>query len=87
MAYADFSVAVDRRGKDKGADYFAVRCFGKLVEAAKKLETGTLTLVEGRLEINTYTPAGSKESKKSIRVLADSMRILVHPASRDDEGQ
>lgn len=72
--YADFDLAVGRRGE--GADYFPVRAFGKLAEdVVSRIEKGSHVLVDGRVEIDRFTPEDG-EPRKTIRVVADQIRFL-----------
>ena len=76
--YADFVVAVDRRGE--GADFFPCRAFSTIANTAAKLKKGALVLVEGRLEISRYTPQEGEPAKTSIRMLVDFLSIMSQPA-------
>jgi single-strand DNA-binding protein len=75
-AYADFTVAVSRNRKE--ADFFPVRAFGRLTEGAARIEKGSLVLVEGRVEIDRFTPEEG-EPRTTVRVLADGLRLLQRP--------
>ena len=72
-AYADFTMAVNRSREE--ADFFPVRAFGRLTEGASRIEKGDTVLVEGRVEIDRFTPEGG-EPRTTIRVLADAVRLL-----------
>lgn len=55
LAIARYTLAVDRRGKDKGADFINCVCFDKAAEFAEKyLEKGTKILISGRLQTGSY---------------------------------
>lgn len=55
-AIARFSLAVDRRTKEKMADFFNCTAFGKSAEFAEKyLKKGTKILLTGRLQNDEYT--------------------------------
>lgn len=69
-AYADFSVGVSRNRQEKLTDFFPVRAFGKVAEGITQLKKGTKVLVEGRVEIDRFTPEEG-EPRKVIRVLAN----------------
>lgn len=61
-AIARFSLAVDRKGKDAGADFINCVAFGKNGEFAEKyLRKGTKIAVEGRIQTGSYA---NKEGKK-----------------------
>lgn len=56
LTIARFTIAVDRRGKDAGADY--IRCveFGKAADFAEKyLRQGTKMAITGRIQTGSYT--------------------------------
>lgn len=60
MCVARFSIAVDRRGKQKEgapeADFFNCTSFGRQGEFVEKyLKKGTKILISGRLQNNNYT--------------------------------
>lgn len=65
MAIANFRLAVDRRLKREGqpdVDYFRCQAFGKTAELINTyLHKGSKILMEGRVEINSYT---NKEGQK-----------------------
>ena len=64
MAIARYSLAVDRRGKDKEADFINCVCFGKTAEFAEKyLKKGMKIIVSGRIQTGNYT---DKESGKKV---------------------
>lgn len=58
-AIASFRLAVDRRFKREGqpeADFFRCQAFGKIAETiCNYLHKGSKILIEGRVEINSYT--------------------------------
>lgn len=56
MCIARFSLAVDRRGKDNGADFINCVCFGKTAEFMEKyVVKGTKLVVEGHIQTGSYT--------------------------------
>lgn len=56
MCIARYTLAVDRRGKDAGADFISCVAFGKNGEFAEKyLKQGTKIAVTGRLQTGSYT--------------------------------
>ena len=56
LAIARFTLAVDRRGKDAGADYISCVEFGKSAEFAEKcLKQGTKITASGRIQTGSYT--------------------------------
>lgn len=53
---ARFSLAVDRRGKDAGADFISCVAFGKTAEFVEKyFRKGMKMAAEGRIQTGTYT--------------------------------
>lgn len=56
MCIARYTLAVDRRGKDAGADFISCVAFGKNGEFAEKyLKQGTKIVVSGRIQTGSYT--------------------------------
>lgn len=54
-AVANFNVAVDRRGKDAGADFPSCVAFGKTAEFIEKYcKKGTKLILEGRIQTGKY---------------------------------
>ena len=61
-AVARYTLAVDRRGKEKQADFIQCVAFGKAGEFAQKYFTkGQRVLVSGRIQTGSYT---NKEGQK-----------------------
>ena len=80
MATARFSVAIDRgkdkNGKDKGADYPNVICFGKTAELVEKyLSKGRQVGIQGRIQTGSYE---KKDGTKvyTTDVVADRIEFL-----------
>lgn len=62
MTIAKGSIAVDRRGKDKGADFINVVAFGKIAEhIGKYYAKGMRTVIAGHIQTGSYT---GKDGKK-----------------------
>ena len=56
MCVAKFTLAVDRRGKDKEADFISCTAFGKTAEFVDKyIKKGTKIALEGRWQTGSYT--------------------------------
>lgn len=56
MCVARYTLVVDRRGKDAGADFLSVVAFGKAGEFAEKyLRKGTKIVLTGRIQTGSYT--------------------------------
>ena len=61
MSIAKFSLAVDRPGKDKGADFISCTAFGKTADFVKDyLDKGTKVIIEGRWQTGSYEKDGHK---------------------------
>lgn len=72
---AKYTLAVDRKGKDAGADFVPIVCFGKTAEFAKKfLHKGQKIAVEGRVLTGSYTTGKGKnaETVYTCDIVADS---------------
>lgn len=64
MCIARYNLAVDRRGKDKEADFISCVAFGKSGEFAEKyLKKGMKIIVSGRIQTGNYT---DKETGKKV---------------------
>lgn len=77
-AITEFTIAVDRRKKDDGADFIPVVCFQKTAEAVANFQRkGSLVGVEGRINVRHY----EKDGKRIYvtEVLADDVRFLEPP--------
>ena len=56
VAICRFNLAVDRRGKDKGADFPSCIAFGKNAENINKFfKKGNKIAIEGRIQTGNYT--------------------------------
>jgi len=75
-AVTRFSIAIDRPGKDKGADFPNITVFGKQAENCEKyLKKGRLVGVQGRLQTGSYERSdGSKVY--TTDVVADRVEFL-----------
>lgn len=61
FAIARYTLAIDRRGKDAGADFITCVAFGKSGEFAEKyLSKGTKMAVVGRIQTGSYEKDGKK---------------------------
>ena len=53
---ANYTLAIDRFGKDKGADFIRCVCFGKTADFAEHyLKKGMKVAIEGRIQTGSYT--------------------------------
>ena len=56
MSVANFTIAVDRTGKDKGADFISCKAFGKTADAiATYFHKGQRIAVQGSIQTGSYT--------------------------------
>lgn len=56
MCIARYTIAVDRRGRDNGADYISCVAFKKDAEFAERyFKKGTKLLITGRIQTGSYT--------------------------------
>ncbi len=75
MDIAKFSIAVNRRGKDAGADFFNITAFQQQAKnVLAYLEKGRKVAVEGRLQLDQWEKDGQKRS--AVRVIANSVNFL-----------
>lgn len=82
IAVARFTLAVDRFGHDKGADFISCVAFGKLGEFVEKyLYQGTKIALRGRIQTGSYT---NKDGQKvyTTDVVAE---IVEFAESKKDE--
>lgn len=75
-AVAKFTLAVDRRGKDNGADFVDIVAWRGTAEAcANYLTKGSAVMIDGRLEIKPYENRDG-EKRKSVNVIAGEVKFL-----------
>lgn len=79
VATARFTLAInrgkDKNGKDLGADYPSITCFGKTAELASKyLSKGRQCAVMGRIQTGSYEKDGNKVYYTSV--VADRLEFL-----------
>lgn len=81
MAIARFNIAIDR-GKDKGADFPSVVCFGKTAELVEKYMTkGRMVGITGRIQTGSYERDGQKVY--TTDVVADRVDFLDRGENKD----
>ena len=74
ISFAKFSIAIDR-GRDKGADFPNIVCFGKTAELVDKyIHKGRLVGITGRIQTGSYEKDGSKVY--TTDVIADRVEFL-----------
>lgn len=75
---ANFRIAVDRGGKDAGADFFRVTVWDRQAELCGKfLSKGRRVGVEGRLRSSSWEDEGQKRS--AVDVVAHRVEFLSPP--------
>lgn len=76
MAICKFTLAVDRNGKDKGADFPRITVFGKQAESCEKyLAKGRQVGIVGRIQTGSYEkPDGTRVY--TTDVIADRVDFL-----------
>ena len=80
MAIARFTLAVDRRGKDTGADFIPCVAFGKTAEFMEKyFRKGMKVIVCGHLQSGSYEKNGQKVY--TLDVVADEVEFAESKAS------
>lgn len=73
MAIARYTLAVNRRGKDAGADFINCVAFGKQGEFAEKyLKKGQEILVQGRINVGSY------QNKDGQKVYVTDVVVEAH---------
>lgn len=71
-----FTVAVNRRGKDQGADYFRVSAWDKLGENCQRfLAKGRKVAVVGAVSVSTYDGQDGK-TRANLEVVAQDVEFL-----------
>ena len=82
-----FTLAVDREGKDAGADFIRFKCFGKNAENAEKWLTKG-RLIELRSHVNTWKAEKDGETKFGEDHIVDRWRFLgAKPEEKPAEEQ
>ena len=81
MAVCRFTLAVDRIGKDKGADFIGCVAFGKTAEViGKYMSKGRQMAVKGHIQTGSYEKDGQK--RYTTDVIVDRMEFV---GSKNDE--
>ena len=89
MAVANFSLAIDRpgrQGEDKKTDFPRVTVFGKQAENCEKyLAKGRMVAVQGRIQTGSYQDRESGKTIYTTDVVADRVEFLEW-GDRKDSG-
>lgn len=82
-AVAKYGIAVNRPGKDKGADFFDCTAFGKNAEFAEKyLKKGTAILIQGSLRQDTWTDKNGQK-RSSVGIIVERHEFTEKKDERD----
>jgi len=89
MQATSFSVAVNRKFKDKNGEwreetsFFDIESYGKLAERlGTQLGKGYQILIEGSLRQDRWeSPSGEKRSK--VKIVADRIALIAKPGDRN----
>ena len=85
--YLDFQFAVNRYGKNNGADFFKVVCFGKTAEFIDSyVKKGNLLLVEGSLRDNQWTDEYGQKKRKT-EIIAQRIQLLEKKEKQEEQGE
>ena len=87
MLVARYTLAIDRRGKDAGADFISCVVFGKGAEFAQNyLKKGTKIAVTGRIQTGDYT---NKDGQKvyTTDVIIEEQEFAESKKSEADESR
>lgn len=85
MAICKFTLAVDRNGKDKGADFPRVTVFGKQAESCEKyLAKGRQVGVVGRIQTGSYEKSDGTKVY-TTDVIADRVEFLSGGEKRETQ--
>ena len=76
MAVANFSLAVNRRGKERESDFFRFTAFGKTAEVIEKyFKRGSRISINSHAQMNNYTDKdGNKRS--SLTFIVDAIDFV-----------
>lgn len=81
---ARYTLAVDRRGRDAGADFIGCVAFGKTGEFAERyFKKGTKVAITGRIQTGSYT---NREGQKvyTTDVVIEEQEFAESKGSQDD---
>lgn len=74
-AVVNFALAVERRHKEEGADFFSVIVWDKLAELVKQYcSKGDMVAVRGHLQSRSYEVQGQKRT--ATEVVAEEIKFL-----------
>ena len=71
-AVCKFTIAVDRKGKDEGADFIRITAFGKRAESISRyMKKGRQIAVQGRIQTGSYKDRDGKTVYTTDVILDD----------------
>jgi single-strand DNA-binding protein len=74
---ADFTLAVDKLGKEEGADFFDVTAWEKLADLMQQYTSkGSKVLVMGRMQQQTWEDKESGKKRSKVVVTANDVTFL-----------
>lgn len=86
LCVARFTLAVDRRTKDKGADFISCVAFGKMGEFVEKYaKKGVKFALSGRIQTGSYEKDGKKVY--TTDVVAESMEFAESKKATDNNDE
>jgi len=84
-AVCKFTLAVNRIGKDAGADFIRVQVWDRSAENCEKyLEKGSMVGIEGRITTSQYEKDGKKLTLTEVRADRVEFLTLAKPEERPE---
>ena len=82
-----FTLAVNRRGKDDGADFIDIVAWSKTAEfVSKYFQKGQLVAVNGRIQTRTWED-NNKNKRKAVEVVAEEVHFAESKKSSQGNEQ
>lgn len=87
-SYSNFDIAVDRNGRDSGADFISLVAFGVQADYIGKYATkGTLIAVSGRIDTSKEIEIivdGKNYKKHEAQFIIEDVKILAQPSNNSN---
>ena len=84
MAVTNFTIAVDRKSKDKGADFIRCTAFERQAEnICRYMDKGRQIGIEGRINTGSYEKDGQKVF--TMEVIVENSEFLGRPEERSQD--
>lgn len=81
LAVTNFTVAVDKPGKDKGADFIRCTAFDKIAEnICRYMDKGRQIAIEGRINTGSYEKDGQKIN--TYEIVVERAEFIGRPEER-----